>query len=555
MLAYLTVRNFALVADLELRFGEGLTVITGESGAGKSILLDALGLVLGERASKTQIRPDANNCEVNAEFDLSQAAATRDLLASQELLDESDPTRCVVRRIASKDGRSRAWVNDSPVSLGVLRDLCGTLVAIHGQFAQQQLFGATSQLAWFDDFVAEPDLVQQVKSQYREWQTSQTRYEEERLRVQNSSEHRELLEYQVEELDAFQLEENEFEDLTVRFKRLNQKQTFLTTVGEAIQRLEDQLVAGLDQTRTHVSQVEDEAKDLLSAAELLDTATVSSEEALSHLRAYHELLSSEDDSFEIVSERLDQIHELARKHRVQSSELHRKSQEIRLELNSLAERSNRLSEFQANTEKAEAAFVKAAKQLSQKRKQAAKPFAEAVMSTLASLGMKKAKFNVSLVSQTSANGFEQVDFAVSPNSRYEPGPLKAIASGGELSRISLAILVVVASHSNLPCLILDEADIGVGGTTADEIGRMLKRLADYTQVVCVTHAPQVAALGNAHLCVTKDNVQDVAAQELLGDARVEEIARMVAGHEVNADARQFASVLLREAQQQVPTSP
>lgn len=554
MLAYLTVRNFALVADLELRFGEGLTVITGESGAGKSILLDALGLVLGDRASKSQIRPNAKNCEVHAEFDLSQAAAARKLLASHELLADSEPNRCVVRRSASIDGRSRAWINASPVSLGVLRDLCSTLVAIHDQFAQQQLFGSSSQLAWFDDFVGEPQLVEQVRTLHRTWNRHRMRCDEEQEEVQAERQHRELLEYQIAELDSFQLQENEFEELSARFKRLNQRQSILTAVGETIQRLEEQLVSGMDQARSRVSQIDDDAKDLAQAVELLENASVSTEEALNNLRAYTDALLADDDSFDLVAERLDQIHELARKHRVQSSDLYVKVEELRTELNSLNTRENLLAELKQEVQKSKTAFEESSEHLSKKRKQAVKPFADAVMATLGALGMQGAKFNVSLLNHTGENGFEHVDFAVSANSRYEPGPLKAIASGGELSRISLAILVVVAAHSKLPCLILDEADIGVGGTTADEIGRMLKRLASHTQVVCVTHAPQVAALGNSHLCVTKNTDQDVGAQELKGEDRIEEIARMVAGHEVNAESRQYASVLLRDAQVTVSSS-
>lgn len=549
MLAYLTVRNFALVADLELHFVDGLTVITGESGAGKSILLDALGLVLGQRASRTQIRPNSQECEVCAEFDLRNAPQSQHLLNANGLLDEVDSNRCVVRRVASFDGRSRAWVNATPVSLGTLRELCGTMVAIHDQFTQQQLLGASTQLSWFDDFVAQPQLVEEVKSSFREWQKHAAKFKSEHERIEVARERRELLQYQVEELDEFQLQEHEFEELSIRYKRLNQTQSILESVSQAIDALEESHVPGIGRTRSELDKVDDTSPELDSARELLDGVEVGIDESVRQLRAYAEALTSDEDSLEEVSARLDQIHNLARKHRVQSTDLFTKASEIHQELDALTSGENQLAELQELAETARAAYRTNAQELSTRRTRSAKPFAKSVISTLDEIGMRQAKFEVSFDDSEDEFGLEHVDFAVSANSKYEPGPLKAIASGGELSRISLAILVVVASNSKLPCLILDEADIGVGGTTADEVGRMLSQLATHTQVVCVTHAPQVAALGDAHLRVLKTHEQDIAARDLKGNDRIEEIARMVAGHSINKESRKYASVLLEEAQQ------
>ena len=555
MLAYLTVRNFALVADLELHFVDGLTVITGESGAGKSILLDALGLVLGQRASRSQIRPDTQECEVCAEFDLSNAPQSQNLLMTNGLLDQDDSNRCVVRRIATVDGRSRAWVNTTPVSLGTLRELCSSMVAIHDQFAQQQLLGATTQLSWFDDFVAQPQLVETVKASFREWQKLAIRLKSEQQRINEARERRELLQYQVEELDEFQLLEHEFEELSVRYKRLNQTQNILAVVGQAIDALEENHASGIGRTRTELDKLDDTSPELDSARELLDGVEVGIDEGVRQLRAYAEALATDEGSLDDVAARLDQIHNLARKHRVQSTELFARAIEIRKELDSLNEGENQLSALQESVEIAHEAYQKHAKSLSRHRTRSAKPFAAAVISTLNEIGMRQAKFEVTFADSEDETGLEHVDFAVSANSRYDPGPLKAIASGGELSRISLAILVVVASTSKLPCLILDEADIGVGGTTADEVGRMLRRLAAHTQVVCVTHAPQVAALGDAHVRVLKTHEQDVAACELNGDERIEEIARMVAGQSINKESRKYASVLLEEAQELNQSQP
>ena len=549
MLAYLTVRNFALVADLELHFADGLTVITGESGAGKSILLDALGLVLGQRASRTQIRPNSQECEVCAEFDISNAPQSQSLLSTHGLQDEDDANRCVVRRIASVDGRSRAWVNATPVSLGTLRELCSSMVAIHDQFAQQQLLGTTTQLSWFDDFVARPHLVEKVRTSFRNWRKHADRYESEHQRIEEARARRELLQYQVEELDEFQLAEHEFEQLSIRNKRINQTQSILEVVSQAIDALEENHLPGIGRKRSELDRVDDKSTELDSARELLDGVEVGLDETVRQLRAYSEALTADEDSSDEVAARLDQIHDLARKHRVQSADLYTKVNELHEELDSLNEDENQLVALQETVETALNTYHEYAKQLSQHRKHSAVPFADAVITTLNEIGMRHARFEVAFEQVESETGLERADFSVSANSRYTPGPLKAIASGGELSRISLAILVVVASNSKLPCLILDEADIGVGGTTADEVGRMLSRLAAHTQVVCVTHAPQVAALGEAHLRVLKTHEQDVAASELTGDERVEEIARMVAGHRINDESRKYASVLLEEARE------
>lgn len=548
MLAYLTVRNFALVADLELHFVDGLTVITGESGAGKSILLDALGLVLGQRASRTHIRPNSQECEVCAEFDLSNAPQSQALLNTLGLQDEDDSNRCVVRRIASVDGRSRAWVNASPVSLGTLRDLCSSMVAIHDQFAQQQLLGASTQLSWFDDFVAQPHLVEKVKTSFRDWRKHADRFESERQRIEEARARRELLQYQVEELDEFQLQKHEFEQLSIRYKRINQTQSILEAVGQAIDALEENHLPGIGRRRSELDRVDDKSTALDSARELLNGVEVGLDETVRQLRAYVEALTADEDSSDEVAARLDQIHDLARKHHVQSADLYMRSNELHAELDSLTEDENRLDALQGIVETALRTYHECAKQLSQQRNHSAAPFANSIVTTLNEIGMRHARFEVAFEEVENETGLERADFSVSANSRYAPGPLKAIASGGELSRISLAILVVVASNSKLPCLILDEADIGVGGTTADEVGRMLSRLAAHTQVVCVTHAPQVAALGDAHLRVLKTQEQDVAACELTGDDRIEEIARMVAGHRVNQESRKYASVLLEEAQ-------
>lgn len=547
MLAYLTVRDFALVEDLELRFVDGLTVITGESGAGKSILLDALALVLGQRASKSQIRPDARDCEVCAEFDLQHATAARQVLEAQALLDDDEPSRCLVRRVATSEGRSRAWINGSAVSLGVLRDLCGALVAIHDQFAQQQLLGPASQRAWLDDFISDSTVHDDVKRHYQEWRKQERHFAELQRQSDEAQARRELLEYQVNELDEFQLQDGEFEELSSRFKRLNQAQEIMGVIRQTLEDLERNHAPGLGRAKSELDRIDDTSPELVAARELLEGVEVGVDESLRQLRSYGEALTA-DEGLDEVTPRLDRIHELARKHRVASHELYRKTQELSEELKTLQAFERDLPSAETTLANSREHFYEAAQQLTAQRAKAAKPFANAVKKTLSAIGMAKAKFEVEFSDALGEFGVENVEFKISVNTKYAPGPLKDIASGGELARVSLAILAVVASHSKLPCLVLDEADVGVGGTTADEIGRMLRRLAAYTQVVCVTHAPQVAALGDSQLRVLKTPTQDIAANEVTGEERVEEIARMVAGQKINAESRKYASVLLQEAQ-------
>ena len=548
MLAYLTVRNFALVADLELHFVEGLTVITGESGAGKSILLDALGLVLGQRASAAQIRPNADECEVSAEFNLHNAPQSRRFLEQHEFLDEDDPERCIVRRVATVDGRSRAWVNGTAVNLRVLRELCTSMVATHDQFAQHQLLSENVQLAWFDDFVAHPQLSSSVETRYRDWRQAQRNLESAQQEYDTARDHNELLQFQVTEFDEFQLQEHEFEELSTRYKRLSQTQSILATLNQTLASLEESAGPNIGRARNDLGRIDDTAPELSTARELLDGVEVGIDECLRQLRAYSEVLTMDEDSLDEVTERLDRIHEMARKHRVPSAELYAKAQELQAELDATSATEHQLKQLKETVRVTQSEYDGCARKLSKLRSRASKPFVKDVLATLNEIGMSQARFEVKFTDTAGPSGLERIEFAVSANSRYEAGPLKTIASGGELSRISLAILVVVASNSKLPCLILDEADIGVGGTTADEVGRMLRRLSAHTQVVCVTHAPQVAALGDAHIRVRKTHEQDVAANDLTGDERVEEIARMVAGHRINAESRKYASVLLKEAQ-------
>lgn len=547
MLSNLTVRNFALVAELSISFHAGLTVITGESGAGKSILLDALSLVLGSRASRSQIRPGTSQCEVVAEFDISELDQSKRYLCDHQLLDETDPSRLVVRRIAGIDGRSRAWINSVSVNLGALRQLCAPLVEIHGQFAQQQLLSSSVQLEWLDDFIGDTDLIEKVQRHHESWQQTREAHQSAQESAQQAADRRELLTYQVAELDSLNLQPDEFEQTTRLFKSLSNLEQNKMQVAELYQNLEEQINPLVRRLKSSLTQIRDDNLDLQSTKDYLETVEINLEEAESSLQAYAEYLQNQNTSIDEVSARLDQIHDVARKHKIHPRDLQAHHDALRAELARLVvgKKEVEVLEVQLATQREE--FLVAATELSDARRAHIPAFCASVIEVLNTLGMSDVDFQIEIHEEEHARGLERIEFLVSPNSKYAVTSLKETASGGEISRISLAILVIISQASKLPCLILDEADIGIGGTTADTLGRMLRRLGMKTQVVCVTHAPQVAALGQEHLQVYKSLNQDIEISRLDQSTRVEEIARMVGGREVNRKSREYAQTLLSEA--------
>lgn len=547
MLSNLTVKNFALVAELSISFHAGLTVITGESGAGKSILLDALSLVLGSRASRSQIRPGAKQCEVVAEFDISGLEQSKRHLCEHQLLDDTDPSRLVVRRIASVDGRSRAWINSVSVNLGALRQLCAPLVEVHGQFAQQQLLNSSVQLEWLDDFIGDTNLIEKVQRNHNSWQQTKEAYQSARDSAQQAEDRRELLTYQVEELDSLNLQPDEFEQTTQLFKSLSNLEQNRTQVAELYQNLEEQISPLVRRLKSSLSQIRDDTKDLQSTKGYLETVEINLDEAESSLQAYADYLQNQNTSIDEVSARLDQIHDVARKHKIHPRDLQPHHDVLRKELARLVVGEKEVEDLERQLATARAEFLAAATELSDARRTHIPAFCTSVIEVLNTLGMSDVDFQVETHHEEHARGLERIEFLISPNSKYAVTSLKETASGGEISRISLAILVIISQASKLPCLILDEADIGIGGTTADTLGRMLRRLGMKTQIVCVTHAPQVAALGQEHLQVYKSSNQDVEISRLDQSTRVEEIARMVGGRKVNRESREYAQTLLKEA--------
>lgn len=545
MLRQLTISNFALVGALDIPFTRGLTVVTGESGAGKSILLNALALVLGERASPSLIRPGAQRAEVIAEFDIEGNLGALDCLGEHELGDPDQPERCLLRRVVNSDGRSRAFVNGTPVNLHMLRDLAGGLVDIHGQDENQRLTQREVQLALLDAYALESGAREAMATAHRAWKRSQRDAQAMEKRLADITNRGDLLRYQLAELQALSLREGEFEALDGQFRRLSQAQGIQETVMAAVECL-----SNLDDVRRvqgALAGVDDSHPALDQARQALDSALELSGDALRDLREYFDALESNPEHLAEVEERLNLIQELARKHRVHPGNLaeHQGGLEAELATLTTSQEDHAALEEQAAQQRKD--FEGLAQEVSRQRRAGAGDFAKEVSACMETLGIKGGCLRVHFEDADSEQGLEAAEFRVTANPKYAPGSLKKVASGGERARISLAIEVVAAERARLPCLVVDEADVGVGGPAADVIGRLLRGLGRHTQVICVTHAPQVAALGDAHFLVTKGLDQDIGIQALDEPGRIEELARMLAGAGVTEKSRAYARTLRREA--------
>ncbi len=543
MLKTLTVSNFALVDRLEIGFGPGLTVITGESGAGKSILLAALSLVLGERASTDVIRPGSARAEVSAEFELGPNE--RAFLEEQALEDPDQPERALIRRVITRDGRSRAFLNGSTVTLNVLRALTGGLIDIHGQDDNVRLADPAVQRGLLDGYgVAAADLAA-CREAFHAWKRAAAELARRQEQVRSNQDRASLLAYQLRELEEVAPATGEFQEIEQAYRRLSQAQTLNEAVSDALAGLE--AADALGQVQAGLARIDDDHPDLSSARETLLTVGDLCADAVRDLRAYQENLTFERATLEQLEERLGVLHELARKHRVAPEALPDHMAELSRELEALGSHRASLDELAAEAERQEAAYRSLAAHISRQRQGAAESFCASVSGHMNALGIKGGALALAFEPCESEHGAETVEYRCVTNPKYPAAPLARIASGGERARISLAIQIVAAAKNRLPCLVLDEADMGVGGTTADVVGRMLRELAAHTQVICITHAPQVAALGGEHLKVSKDSDQDTRITHLDEAERVDELARMLAGASVTEESRNYARTLLSQA--------
>lgn len=536
MLTQLTVSNYAIAERVELQFSKGMTALTGETGAGKSIVLDALGLAMGGRADAGAVRHGAKRADITASFDVSRIAEARAWLEQHELDDDHD---CILRRVISKDGRSRAYINGQPCPLAHLKDLGSLLMDIHSQHQHQSLLRKDTHRKLLDEYASADALASETREAWKNWSKTRQRLNERQQNADEAEARLQLLRYQVEELDRMALEAGEQESLEQEQAQLSHADTVLHNSQQAALLCTEEDNSAADLVRQALQQLENLPTDVPALADtiqMLNEAQIQISEAGDNLRRFVEDYEADPARLNEVEERLSAIYQMARKHRISPEELPEFHQRLSAELASLDDGEGSVAQLEAELGAQRAHFDELAGKLSEIRQQAAANLNQRIAQELAQLSMPAVQFVTHLNRNTgdepAPHGLEEVEFLVSANPGQPARPLAKVASGGELSRISLAIQVVVAQTSTTPTLVFDEVDVGIGGGTAEVVGRLLRTLGDDGQVLCVTHLPQVAAQCHQHLFVSKFTEQDATFSkiETLDDhGRISEVARMLGG--------------------------
>ncbi|MDU4255066.1 DNA repair protein RecN [Pseudomonas sp.] len=557
MLVHLSVHNYAIVEHLDLELAAGMTVITGETGAGKSIMLDALGLALGDRADSGVVRPGSDKADILASFDVSAIAEARDWLAERDL-EQDGP--CILRRVITAEGRSRAYINGTPCPLGDLKHLGELLIDIHSQHEHQSLLKADTHRRLLDEYAGSQDLARQVHLAAQRWK--QTRQELDRL-SRNGDEQRarhQLLSYQLEELENLGLGDNELETLEAEHKTQSNAGSLIAACRQVVELCSENdagnVLSALTSSLNRLTAFQSQPAALGEAVNLLSSAQIQVEEAIGELNRFVDHFDADPMRLQQLEERLDAIYSLARKHRVQPHELQDLQQRLLDELEALNADDEAVERLGDELAAYARHYQEKADELSRIRQEAAPELAKAVEVEMQRLGMPGGRFAIELRQSSSdepqVSGLEHLEFLVSANPGQPMKGLAKVASGGELSRISLAIQVITAQTSRIPTLVFDEVDVGIGGPTAEVVGQLLRRLGDRGQVLTVTHLPQVAAQGHQHLFVHKDRDTSetrTAVANLKKAERIEEIARMLGGVDLTKESLAHARKMVDSAVQ------
>ena len=542
MLTQLTINNFAIVRQLEIELAKGMSVITGETGAGKSIAIDALGLCLGQRIETSMVREGQERAEICATFFIEPTNPAYQWLQEQELQDPDNPSDCILRRVINADGRSKAFINSTPVSASQLKEIGQYLIHINGQHASQLLLKNDYQLQLVDTFAHHNDLLAQMREDYRAWKNLQTQVKNFQQKVAENEAKKQLLQYQVEELDEFALRPNEYLELEEDQRRLSNSEQLTQLSQSALQLLSENETVSIDSMLYRATQYIDELSELdpryASVQTMLNDALIQVQEATSEVQHLASHIEQDPILLQEIEQRLGQALQLARKHNVKPEELVEWHQKLKAELTALLDFSE--SEERLILEE-KAAFEKmqnTAKQLHESRCQAAEKLAQQVTNSIKGLAMENAEFFIKVnsdLTKVAANGADNIVFTLRSNLGQQAQPLAKVASGGELSRISLAIQVLTSDQSAIPTLIFDEVDVGISGKTASVVGKLLRQLGDKCQVLCVTHLPQVACHGHHQFNVEKFTVDDKTETKMTAlsqEERVPALARLLGGSEI-----------------------
>jgi DNA repair protein RecN (Recombination protein N) len=556
MLTHIHIWNFAIVERLDIEFESGLTVLTGETGAGKSILLDALNLALGDRADTTVIRHGNDKAEISVTFSLQDAPAALNWLAEHDMQSEDE---CIIRRTISRNTSSKAFINGIPATVQQLRELGEMLVDLHGQHEHQSLLQREIQRQLLDDYADHKALLQQVNAAYHNWLALQEQWQRLNSANQDRDSRLELLRYQVQELEALHLQPGEAGELEAEHKRLANASHLLQTAQRVLGILEESdesaVHQALNQCHSDVVELAQVDTRLQAVTDLLNNAIIQVQESISELRHYADNLELDPSRLQEVEQRIQDIHTLTRKHRVDAEALVNLLPALQQERDDLEQADIKLDGLQKQIQQAKETFCSNAAKLTQSRNKTAKLLSQKISDAMQSLSLQGGKFEVKLEplpeTRWNAQGCEQIEFLVSANPGQPVKPLNKVASGGELSRISLAIQVITAQAARIPTLIFDEVDVGIGGRVAEIVGLQLRALGQHRQVVCVTHLPQVAALGHHHLQVSKQTGKDTTITEIKQldpKQRIDEVARMLGGIEITDQTLSHAKEMIERAQ-------
>lgn len=555
MLTQLTINNFAIVRHLNLELSEGMSVITGETGAGKSIAIDALGLCLGYRSESSMIRNGADKADITATFQMQPNSPAYLWLKDHELLDEENSHECILRRMINLEGRSKAFVNNRPLPISQLRELGQYLIHLNGQHAPQLLLKSEYQLELVDNYAGIHNLLGKMQEQYNKWRKVHQQVKNFRQQCKENEARKQLLQYQVDELDEFDIKEGEFEEMEETHTRLSNSEE-LTEMSQSVLDLLSDDNSNADSliynAIRYLEDLVDVDANYQSSLDMLNEALIQVQEASSEVRALADSIEQDPELLAELDERISRAMSLAKKHYVSPNELWQHHSVLQDELQKLVDFEDNEDQLIADEKKAYRECVALAEQIYQERVSAAQKLAEQVTSQIKALSMENSEFYIDIqhdVKKLTPNGADLVEFNLRSNLGQNAQPLAKIASGGELSRISLAVQVLTANKLSTPTIIFDEVDVGISGIAATTVGRLLRQLGNKCQVLCVTHLPQVASHGHQHFNVqkyVKDNQTETQMSLLSEQERVNALARLLGGSKITdavlANAQEMLSL-------------
>ena len=555
MLTQLTINNFAIVRHLNLELSEGMSVITGETGAGKSIAIDALGLCLGYRSESSMIRNGADKADITATFQMQPNSPAYLWLKDHELLDEENSHECILRRMINLEGRSKAFVNNRPLPISQLRELGQYLIHLNGQHAPQLLLKSEYQLELVDNYAGIHNLLGKMQEQYNKWRKLHQQVKNFRQQCKENEARKQLLQYQVDELDEFDIKEGEFEEMEETHTRLSNSEE-LTEMSQSVLDLLSDDNSNADSliynAIRYLEDLVDVDANYQSSLNMLNEALIQVQEASSEVRALADSIEQDPELLAELDERISRAMSLAKKHNGSPNELWRHHTVLQDELQKLVDFEDNEDQLIADEKKAYRECVALAEQIYQERVSAAQKLAEQVTSQIKALSMENGEFYIDIqhdVKKLTPNGADFVEFNLRSNLGQNAQPLAKIASGGELSRISLAVQVLTANKLSTPTIIFDEVDVGISGIAATTVGRLLRQLGNKCQVLCVTHLPQVASHGHQHFNVqkyVKDNQTETQMSLLSEQERVNALARLLGGSKITdavlANAQEMLSL-------------